>query len=325
MTHAIRIHQPGGPEAMQFEAIDVPDPGPGQILIRQTAIGVNFVDTYFRTALYPWPNQDPLIVGAEGAGEVIQLGEGVNHLAIGDRVAYTFPLGAYAEQRLLPADRVVKIPDGITDELAAASMVKGLTVHYLLYRTFKIQPGHTVLFHAAAGGVGSIAGQWGSHLGATMIGTVGSAKKAEMAKANGYHHVINYREENFVERVKEITNGNGVDVVYDSIGQDTYPHSLDCLKRLGMWVCFGQASGVIKNFELGHLAQKGSLFATRPSLFNYIKTQEELVEAAKALFGVMQSGIVKVAVNQRFALKDAAEAHRALEGRKTTGSTVLIP
>lgn len=325
MIKAIRVHQPGGPEAMQFESVDIPTPGPGQILLKHTAIGVNFVDTYFRSALYPWPSQDPLILGAEGAGEVLQLGKGVNHLKVGDRVAYTFQLGGYAEQRLLPAVRAVKIPDGIADEMAAASMLKGLTVHYLLRRTFKVQPGHTVLFHAAAGGVGSIAGQWGAHLGATMIGTVGSEEKAALAKVNGYHHVINYREENFVERVNEITDGQGVDVVYDSVGQDTYPYSLDCLKRLGMWVCFGQSSGVIKNFELGHLAQKGSLFATRPSLFNYIKTKEELDAAAAALFELLQSGVIKVSINQRFALKDAAEAHRAMEGRKTTGSTVLIP
>lgn len=325
MIHAIRIHKPGGPEAMIFEPIEIAPPGPGQILLKQTAIGVNFVDTYFRTGLYPWPNKDPLILGAEGAGEVLEVGPDVSHLKVGDRVAYTFPLGAYAEQRLLPADRVVKIPDGIDAATAAASMVKGLTVHYLLHRTFKIQPGHTVLFHAAAGGVGSIAGQWGNHLGATMIGTAGSDEKVAKAKANGYHHVINYRKEDFVERVKEITDGKGVDVVYDAIGQDTYPQSLDCLKRLGMWVCFGQASGVIKNFELSDLAQRGSLFTTRPSLFNYIVTREELEEATNALFGVIKSGIVKVEVNQRFALKDAADAHRALEGRKTTGSTVLIP
>ena len=325
MIHAIRVHQPGGPEAMKFEPIELPSPGPKEILLRHTAIGVNFVDTYFRTALYPWPNTEPLIVGAEGAGVVEAVGRDVKHLHIGDRVAYTHPLGAYAEKRILAAEKAVKLPDGLDESIAAASMVKGLTTYYLFFRTFKIQPGQTVLFHAAAGGVGSIAGQWGSSLGATMIGTAGSPEKVAKAKANGYHHVINYRKENFVERVMEITNGKGVEVVYDSVGQDTYPHSLDCLKRLGMWVCFGQSSGIIKNFELSHLAKRGSLFATRPSLFNYIVTSEELKEATDALFNAIQSGVIKIDVNQRFALKDAAQAHRALEGRKTTGSTILIP
>lgn len=325
MIHAIRVHQPGGPEAMQFETIDLSDPGPGEALIRHTAIGVNFVDTYFRTRLYPWPDEGPMIVGAEAAGEVLATGSGVNHLKPGDRIAYVSPTGAYAEQRLIAADKLVKIPEGVSDETAAAAMLKGMTVQYLLCRTFPVKAGQTVLFHAAAGGVGLIAGQWGAHLGATMIGTAGSEAKVELAKANGYKHLINYRTENFVERVREITKGQGVDVVYDSVGQDTYPHSLDCLKRLGMWVCFGQSSGVIKNFELAHLAQRGSLFATRPSLFNYVVTREELEATAKALFAVLDSGVVKAPVNQRFALKDAAEAHRALEGRRTVGSTVLIP
>lgn len=325
MPHAIRIHTPGGPEVMQFEAIEVPAPGPGQVKIRHTAIGVNFIDTYFRTALYPWPNEGPMIVGAEGAGVVLSIGEGVDNLRPGDRIAYTAPTGAYAEERLIDAGRLVKVPDGVSDEVAAASMLKGLTAYYLLHRTFQVQPGQVVLFHAAAGGVGSLAGPWGAHLGATMIGTVGSEAKAEQARANGYAHVINYREENFVERVKEITNGRGVDVVYDSVGQDTYPASLDCLKRLGMWVCFGQSSGVIKNFELGHLAQKGSLFATRPSLFNYIATREELEADSAALFSALEEGIIEVQINQRYPLREAAEVHRLLEGRKTTGSTVLIP
>ncbi len=324
MPKAIRIHQPGGPEALKWEAIEVPQPGPGQVLIQHTAIGLNFVDTYYRSGLYAWPHDGPLIVGAEGAGEVLETGEGVDSFRKGDRVAYTLPTGAYAEQRLVPADRLVNIPDGVSSEVAAAAMVKGLTVHYLLHRTFKVQSGHTILFHAAAGGVGSIAGQWAAALGATVIGTAGSEEKIEMARANGYHHMINYRTEDFVERVKEITKGKGVDVVYDSVGRDTYPDSLDCLKRLGMWVCFGQSSGVIKNFELGHLAQKGSLFATRPSLFNYIKTREELEEAAEALFSRILDGTVSIPVNQRFPLKDAAEAQRALEGRETTGASVLL-
>ncbi|MCB9298870.1 MAG: quinone oxidoreductase [Lewinellaceae bacterium] len=325
MPYAIRIHEPGGPEALQYEAIELPDPGPGEALIRHTAIGLNFVDTYFRSGLYAWPHQGPLIVGAEGAGEVLKTGAGVEGLAAGDRVAYTLPTGAYAQQRIVPAHRLVKIPAGVSDEVAAASMVKGLTAHYLLHRTFRVQPGQAILFHAAAGGVGSIAGQWAAALGATVIGTAGSDEKAALAKANGYHHVINYRTEDFVERVKEITGGRGVDVVYDSVGQDTYPGSLDCLRRLGMWVCFGQSSGVIRNFELSHLAQKGSLFATRPTLYSYIATREELEEGAGALFGAIEDGTVQVPVNQRFSLKEAAEAHRQLEGRQTTGSSVLIP
>lgn len=325
MPYAIKIHRPGGPEVLTYETLDLPPPGQGEVRIRQLAIGVNFIDTYFRTALYPWPSEGPLIIGAEGAGEVEEVGDGVSHLRPGDRVAYTLPLGAYATHRNLPADRVVTIPAGISAEVAAAATLKGLTAHYLLFRTFPVQAGQTILFHAAAGGVGSIAGQWASHLGATVIGTVGSEAKAKLARANGYHQVINYKTENFVERVREITRGKGCEVVYDSVGQDTYPHSLDCLKRLGMWVCFGQSSGVIKNFELTHLAQKGSLFATRPTLFSYIATREELESSAAALFSAIEQGIIEVPINQRFSLKEAAEAHRALEARKTTGSTVLIP
>ncbi|MEM7030675.1 MAG: quinone oxidoreductase [Chloroflexota bacterium] len=325
MVKAIHVHQPGGPDAMAFETVNMADPSAGEALIQHTAIGVNFVDTYFRSGLYPWPQDGPLTPGAEGAATVLAVGNGVTHLQPGDRVAYTIPTGAYAEQRLIPADRLVKLPDDITAETAAAVMLKGLTVHYLLFRTFSLQADQAALIHAAAGGVGQIAGQWASHIGATIIGTVGSAEKAALAKENGYHHVINYREENFVERVKEITDGQGVDVVYDSVGQDTYPHSLDCLKRLGMWVCFGQSSGIIQNFDLSHLAQKGSLMATRPMLFDYIATREELESAAEALFEVIASGAVKVSINQRFALSDAAKAHRQLEGRQTTGSTILIP
>lgn len=325
MTQAIRVHKPGGPETLQFEAVPIGKPGPGEALIRQTAIGVNFVDTYFRTGLYVWPEPGPLVIGAEAAGVVLALGEGVLHLAVGDRVAYAVSTGAYAEQRLISAERLVRIPEGVSDQTAAAAMLKGLTVHYLLHRTFSLQPGQTALFHAAAGGVGLIAGQWARHIGATLIGTAGSPEKVALAKAHGYQHVINYREENFVERVKEITDGQGVDVVYDSVGQDTYPQSLDCLKRLGMWVCFGQSSGVIQNFELSHLAQRGSLFATRPSLFHYVATRPELESAAAALFEVLASGAVNISINQQFPLADAAEAHRLLESRGTTGSTILIP
>ncbi len=325
MPHAIRIHQPGGPEAMQYEEVQLPPPAGGEVRIRHEAIGVNFVDTYFRTGLYAWPQEGPLTPGAEGAGVIEETGAGVEDLKAGDRVAYTLPVGAYATHRNVPADRLVKIPDGVSAEVAAAAMLKGLTVHYLLFRTFPVKSGTTLLFHAAAGGVGSIAGQWAAHLGATLIGTVGSDAKMKVARSNGYDYVINYEKENFAERVKEITGGEGVEVVYDSVGQNTYPDSLDCLRRLGMWVCFGQSSGVINNFELGHLAQKGSLFATRPSLFNYIVTRRELETAAEALFDALQNDIINVPVNQRFSLRNAAEAHRALEGRRTTGSTVLIP
>ncbi len=325
MPNAIRIHQTGGPEVMRFEAISTGNPGPGEALIQHHAIGVNFVDTYFREGVYAWPQEGPLVIGAEAAGTVLALGAGVQHLAVGDRVAYTLSTGAYAEQRLIDAERLVRIPEGISYETAAAVLLKGLTVQYLFHRTFALAKGHTALFHAAAGGVGLIAGQWARHIGATLIGTAGSDEKVELAKAHGYAHVINYRTENFVERVQEITEGKGVDVVYDSVGKDTYPQSLDCLKRLGMWVSFGQSSGLIESFQLGHLAQKGSLFTTRPTLFHYIATRAELEQAAASLFEVLQAGIIKVSINQRFSLREAAEAHRLLESRQTTGSTILLP
>jgi len=325
MPYAIKIYQPGGPDAMKYEPVELPTLAKGEVRLRQLAIGLNFVDTYFRSGLYAWPNKGPITPGAEAAGEVEEVGEGVSHLRQGDRVAYTLPIGAYATHRNIQADRLVKIPASVPADIAAAAMIKGLTAHYLLFRTFPVKAGQTILYHSAAGGVGSILGQWANHLGATLIGTVGSDAKMEAARSNGYHHVINYEKENFAERVKEITNGQGVEVVYDSAGQKTYPDSLDCLKRLGMWVCFGQSSGVIQNFELGHLAQKGSLFATRPSLFNYVVSREELESGAEALFSAIENGIIEVPVNQRFALKDAAVAHRQLEGRKTTGSSVLIP
>jgi NADPH2:quinone reductase len=325
MPKAIILHKPGAPEKFSFEEVKVPAPKAGEARIRHTAIGVNYIDTYFRTALYPWPHEAPMIVGAEGAGVVLELGPEVAHLQVGDRVAYTASVGGYSEERIIDASRLVKIPAGVSDELAAASMLKGMTAHYLLHRTFALKPGHTALFHAAAGGVGLIAGQWGAHLGATMIGTAGSAEKISLAQNNGYQHMINYRKENFVERVKEITNGEGVDVVYDSVGQDTYPHSLDCLKRLGMWVSFGQSSGMVKDFELHHLAQRGSLFATRPSLFAYTATRAELEATANALFEALGQGIVKVSINQRYPLAEAAEVHRLLQSRQTTGSTILLP
>ena len=295
------------------------------MLIRHTAIGLNFLDVYYRNGLYPAPNGLPLIPGGEAAGVVLEAGEGVDRLMPGDRIAYTMPLGAYCEQRVIAADRLVKVPDSISDEQAAGMMLKGLTADYLLHRTFKVKPGDTILFHAAAGGVGLIAGQWAKHLGATVIGTAGSPDKIALAKAHGFDHVINYREQDFVAEVKEITGGKLCGVVYDSVGKGTFPGSLDCLKPFGMFVSFGQSSGSIPPFNLALLAQKGSLFATRPTLFVYIAKREDLEAGAKALFDVVSSGKVKIRINQRYAMKDAALAHADLEARKTTGTTILIP
>ncbi|MEP0520521.1 MAG: quinone oxidoreductase [Hyphomicrobiales bacterium] len=324
MTNAIVIRETGGPEVLKLETVDVASPQSGDALVHHGAIGINFIDVYFRSGLYPSPNGMPFIPGNEGAGVVEAVGEGVTHVKPGDRVAYVGPLGSYSEKRILPADRLVKLPDEIADNTAAAMMLKGMTAQYLLCRTFKVGEGQTILFHAASGGVGLIACQWAKALGATVIGTVGSAEKAELAKAHGAHHTINYLEEDFVTRVNEITSGEGVDVVYDSVGQDTYPGSLDCLKQLGMWVSFGQSSGPITNFNLADLAQKGSLFATRPTLFNYIAQRDDLERSANDLFNVVSSGQVKIPVNQEFALADARKAHEALEGRKTTGASVLV-
>ena len=325
MSKAIRIHAHGGPEVLTYEDADPGRPGPGQVLVRNAAIGLNFIDVYYRTGLYPPPNGFPLIPGGEAAGTVAALGEGVDGLKIGDRVAYTTPLGAYAEERVIAADRVVKVPDGVSDEQAAASMLKGLTAEYLLRRTFVVKPGDTILFHAAAGGVGLIAGQWAKHLGATVIGTAGSADKVALARQHGYDHVIDYRDSDFVAAVKDITGGKLCDVVYDSVGKDTFPGSLDCLKPRGMFVSFGQSSGPIPPFAMSILSQKGSLYATRPTLFTYIAKRAELEEAAAALFGVIADGTVKIVVNQRHKLADAARAHTDLEARRTTGTTVLIP
>jgi len=325
MVHAIRIHETGGPDVMRWEQVDVGEPGPGEVRIRHTAVGLNFIDTYFRSGLYPAPIGAPFSPGSEGAGVVQTVGEGVSHLKPGDRVAYVEPLGAYAQERLVPANRLVVLPDGIADKTAAGMMLKGMTAQYLLRQTYKVGPDTTLLFHAAAGGVGLIAGQWAAHLGATVIGTAGSEDKIDLAKAHGYQHVINYRTENFVERVKEITGGKGCDVVYDSVGKDTYPGSLDCLKPLGLWVSFGQSSGPITDFNLALLAQKGSLFATRPTLFTYIATREMLEKTAGELFDVVEKGVVKIEVNQEYRLADASQAHQDLEGRKTSGTTVLIP
>jgi len=325
MSKAIRVHEHGGPDVLVYEDVQVGQPGPGEALIRHTAIGLNYLDTYYRTGLYPAPNGLPLIPGNEGAGVVEALGDGVSGVRVGDRVAYVGPLGAYAEQRLIPADRLVTIPDGVSDEQAAAMMLQGMTAEYLLRRTFAVKAGDTILCHAAAGGVGLILGQWAKHIGATAIGTAGSPEKVELAKAHGYDYVINYSNEDFVSRVHEITGGGKCDVVYDSVGKDTYEGSLDCLKPRGMLVTFGQSSGPIPPINLGVLSQKGSLFVTRPTLFTYIAKRDELETSAAALFDVVKTGAVKININQRYKLADAAQAHRDLEGRKTTGTTVLLP
>ena len=325
MSKAIRIHEHGGPDVLVYEDAPVEQPKAGEALVRHTAIGLNYLDTYYRTGLYPAPNGLPLVPGNEAAGVVEALGDGVNGLRVGDRVAYVGPLGAYAEQRVIPADRLVKLPETISDEQGAAMMLQGMTVEYLLRRTFAVKPGDTVLYHAAAGGVGLIFGQWAKHLGATVIGTAGSPEKVELAKAHGYDHVIDYTKEDFVAQVQEITGGKKCDVVYDSVGKDTYEGSLDCLKTRGLFVTFGQSSGPIPPFNLGVLSQKGSLFLTRPTLFAYIAKRDELEESAAALFDVVAKGIVKININQRYRLEDAAQAHRDLEARKTTGTTILLP
>ena len=324
-TKASLVHKPGPYDSFSYEEITIPDPAPDEVLLKHRVIGVNFIDTYFRSGLYPWPEDLPIIPGSEASAEVIALGKDVHHLSIGDRVAYSGGYGAYCEHRVFKADRLVKLPESLSDEVAAASMVKGLTAHYLLHGTYKVKPGHTILFHAAAGGVGLFAGQWADHLGATIIGTVGSEEKAQLALSNGYHHVINYREENFVEKVMEITDGAGVDVAYDSVGQDTYPQSLKCVKRLGMWVPFGQSSGPITNFQLKDLVAHGSLFTTRPTLFDYVATRDALEAACNSLFEMLTSGRIKVTINQRFKLEQAALVHELLETRQTKGSTVLTP
>lgn len=323
MVKAIVVHQYGGPDVMTWEDVPLGDPGPGEARVKHAAIGLNFVDVYNRTGLYKTPL--PFTPGAEGAGTVVSVGAGVTQVKPGDRVAYFGPQGSYAEERLIAADRLIKLSPDIDFRTGAAMTLKGLTVQFLLRQTFPVKKGDTILFHAAAGGVGLIAGQWASHLGATVIGTVGSDEKAELARSHGYQHVINYRTENFVERVSEITNGKKCDVVYDSVGRDTYPGSLDCLRPMGMWVLFGQSSGVIQNFEMNLLAQKGSLFATRPTLFVYAAKREALEKMAGELMDVVGKGIVKIEVKQEFPLAKAADAHRALEGRQTTGATVLVP
>src|SRR5690242_7243995 len=323
MVHAIRIHQTGGPEVMKWDSVEVPARGAGQVRLKQHAVGVNYIDVYQRSGLYKLPT--PFVAGSEGAGEVVAVGPGVTDFKVGDRGAYAGAMGGYAEERLMPADRLVKLPDSIDYKTAAAMMLQGMTVRYLLRETYKVGKGTTLLFHAAAGGVGLIACQWAASLGATVIGTVGSAGKALIARAHGCDYVINSRKEDFVAKVKDCTKGEGVDVVYDSVGKDTFPGSLDRLKPLGMWVSFGQSSGPVPDFKITLLSQKGSLFATRPSLGNYTATRRDLVAAANDLFDVVGSGKVKVQVNLTYPLAEASRAHQDLEARLTTGSTVLVP
>jgi NADPH:quinone reductase len=322
MPKAIRFHKTGGPEVLQWDDVDVPPPGAGEVRLRHRAVGLNYIDVYHRTGLYP--ARLPSGIGSEGAGEIEAVGPGVTGLKPGDRVAYApGPLGAYSEVRNIPAASLVRLPEGLSFEQGAAMMLQGMTAQYLIKRTYKVQKGDTVLFHAAAGGVGLIACQWLAALGATIIGTAGSDEKCALAKAHGATHCINYRTEKFVERVKEITGGQGVPVVYDSVGKDTFEGSLECLQPFGMMVSFGNASGPVPPVDLRVL--KGSLYITRPSLFPYVAKRSDLEESSKDLFDVVLSGKVKIEVNQRYALKDAAQAHRDLESRSTTGSTVLLP
>ena len=325
MPRAIRIHQTGGPDAMQWEEVEVGTPGPGEIRIRHEAVGLNYIDVYFRTGLYPAPSL-PFSPGMEGAGVVEAIGEDVDSVKVGDRVAYAAPpVGSYAEERLMPAEKVVRVPAGIESHQAAAMMLQGMTVEYLLRRTYPVQSGETILFHAAAGGVGLIACQWAKHLGATVIGTVSSDQKAELAREHGCDHPIVYTRENFTEQVRELTDGAGVPVVYDAVGHDTFEGSLDCLRPRGMLVSFGQSSGTIDPFDMGILSAKGSLYVTRPTLMTYTASRIDLEASAQALFDVVGRGAVRIAVNQTFPLAEAAAAHRALESRQTTGSTILMP
>jgi len=324
VSKAIRVHEVGGPEVLRWEDVDVPAPGPGQVVIRHGAIGLNYIDTYHRSGLYPQPL--PTGLGTEGAGVVEAIGPGVTEFRPGDRVAYgSGPLGAYSERRVMPAERLVPIPDGVSDDLAASMMLKGMTAQYLLRRTYRVKSGETILVHAAAGGVGLILCQWAKYLGATVIGTVGSDEKAALARASGCTHVINYRTSKFPDEVKRITNGRGVPVVYDGVGKDTFLDSLDCLQPFGLMASFGNASGAVPPFNIMTLAQKGSLFLTRPTLFTYIAKREDLIATADDLFGVVLSGDVRIGVNQRYPLSEARRAHEDLEARRTTGSTVLIP
>jgi NADPH:quinone reductase len=324
MAHRISARRHGGPEVLEYQIYDVAAPGPGEALVRHAAIGLNYIDVYHRTGLYP--GSLPLTPGMEGAGTVEAVGPGVTDVKPGQRVAYAgAPVGAYADLRVMPAAILVPLPDAISFDTAAAMMLKGMTAQYLLRQTYRVQPGDHILFHAAAGGVGLIIGQWAKQLGAVAIGTASSPAKAELARAYGYAHVIDYSREDFVARVKEITGGDGVPVVYDGVGRDTFMRSLDCLRPCGLGVCFGSASGPVEAFNLGVLSAKGSLYVTRPTLMTYTRNRELLLACAKDLTDVVQSGAVKIEIHQRFPLAQAADAHRALEGRATTGSTLLIP
>ena len=324
MSKAIRMHETGGPEVLRWEEVTIGPPGPGEVHLRQSAVGLNFIDVYHRSGLYPLPEL-PATPGLEGSGVVVAAGEGVEGFAPGDRVAYAgLPPGAYAEERLIPAHRLVLLPDAISDQQAAGMMLQGMTVQYLLRSTFHVKPGDTILFHAAAGGVGLIACQWAKALGATVIGTVGSPEKAELARKHGCDFPLLYQEEDWVSKVKEITDGEGVPVVYDSVGGETFMKSLDCLRPLGLLASFGQASGPVAPFDPALLAAKGSLFLTRPTLMTYTADRTDLLASATDLFAVVQSGDVSIEVNQTYPLSEAAQAHRDLEARKTTGSTVLL-
>ena len=319
----IVVRTAGGPEALEWSELQSTAPGPGEVRVVQHAIGVNFIDTYYRKGAYPWPTT-PLIPGAEAAGVVDSVGEAAE-FKIGDRVAYTMPVGAYRTRRVVPADRLVKLPDTIAFDVAASMMLKGLTTQFLLNSCYSVKAGDIVLVHAAAGGVGLLMGQWLKSLGATGIGTVGSADKIGLAEASGYAHIIDYRKEDFAARVKDITGGRGCDVVYDSVANDTWRGSLQCLRKRGLFVCFGQSSGPITDFKISDLAAGGSLYATRPTLFDYIKTGDELQSRAADLFAKVAAGAVKAHIGQRLGLRDAAQAHRDLEARRTTGSTILLP
>lgn len=324
MPHAIRIHATGGPEVLKWEPVEVGEPGPGEVRLRQGAVGLNFIDVYHRTGLYRLAGL-PAVIGMEGAGTVQAVGPGVSEFKAGERVAYAGVLGGYAEERLIAADRLVKLPDDIDDTTAAAMMLQGMTARYLLRETYRCTPETVLLFHAAAGGVGLIVCQWAKAIGATMIGTVGSQEKAELAQANGCTHVINYRTEDYVARVREITGGEGCDVVYDGVGKDTFPSSLDCLKPKGLWVSFGNASGPVPPFDMAILSAKGSLYATRPTIMTYIAHRADLIANASELFEMVGKGAVKIAASRTYPLRDAPLAHRELEARKTTGSIVLLP
>jgi NADPH2:quinone reductase len=324
MIHAVRIHHTGGPDALQWDTVDVGKPGPGQVRLRQTACGLNYIDVYTRSGVYPLPAL-PAVLGMEAAGVVEELGDGVTELKKGDRVAYAMVPGGYAQERIIEAHRLVKIPDSIDDNTAATMMLKGLTAHYLLFRTYPVKAGDTILVYAASGGVGLMLCQWAKHLGATVIGCVGSKEKAKLAMANGCDYPVFYREDDIAERVREITHGVGVPVVYDGMGQQTFAASLDCLRPFGVMVSFGNITGQVEPFAPKILAPKGSLYVTRPTLATHVSTRELLLEGAERLIDVVGKGIVKNYVNQRYALKDTAQAHRDIEARKTTGSTVLLP